>query len=115
MFGPRDLPADLAELWNKALRGIRQSPIGQKRYTENGMEVLIGSPADLKAMIVGGSQEVGRCHPVPRACARTELDHNSTSCGRRAERFPVSSRRAPAVQEEQEQNMHASTRHGSLH
>ncbi|MGD9881453.1 MAG: Bug family tripartite tricarboxylate transporter substrate binding protein [Reyranella sp.] len=52
VFGPRALPADLGELWNKALRVASAKSDLQKRYTDNGMEVLIGTPADLKAMIV---------------------------------------------------------------
>lgn len=52
VFGPRGLPADLTEQWNKALRAASAKPDLQKRYTDNGMEVLIGSPTDLKTMIV---------------------------------------------------------------
>jgi tripartite-type tricarboxylate transporter receptor subunit TctC len=51
VFGPRNLPADLVDLWNKILRASLAKPELQKRYAENAMEVLSGSPADLKAMI----------------------------------------------------------------
>ena len=52
IFGPKGLPADLTDLWNKALRGAVAKPDVQKRFVENGMDTVIGSPADLKATIV---------------------------------------------------------------
>jgi tripartite-type tricarboxylate transporter receptor subunit TctC len=52
VFGPRGLPADLTALWNKALRGAVAKPDVQKRFVENGMDTVIGSPEDLKATIV---------------------------------------------------------------
>jgi tripartite-type tricarboxylate transporter receptor subunit TctC len=52
VFGSRGLPADLTELWNKALRAAVAKPEVQKRFLENGMDTTIGSPADLKATIV---------------------------------------------------------------
>jgi tripartite-type tricarboxylate transporter receptor subunit TctC len=52
VFGPRGLPADLTELWNKALRAAVAKADVQKRFLENGMDTIIGSPADLKATIV---------------------------------------------------------------
>jgi tripartite-type tricarboxylate transporter receptor subunit TctC len=52
VFGSRGLPADLTELWNKALRAAVAKPDVQKRFLENGMDTIIGSPADLKATIV---------------------------------------------------------------
>ena len=52
VFGSRGLPADLTELWNKALRAAVAKPDVQKRFLENGMDTTIGSPADLKATIV---------------------------------------------------------------
>lgn len=51
VFGSRGLPADLTELWNKALRIAVAKPEVQKRFLENGMDTIIGSPADLKATI----------------------------------------------------------------
>jgi tripartite-type tricarboxylate transporter receptor subunit TctC len=51
-FGPRGLPADLIELWNKALRAAVAKADVQKRFLDNGMDTIIGSPADLKATIV---------------------------------------------------------------
>ncbi|MFO1160453.1 MAG: tripartite tricarboxylate transporter substrate-binding protein [Reyranellaceae bacterium] len=59
VFGPKGLPADLTELWNKALRGASAKADVQKRYTENGMDVLIGSPADLEAMIATDRKKWG--------------------------------------------------------
>ena len=50
-FGSRGLPSDLTELWNKALRAAVAKPDVQKRFLENGMDTIIGSPAELKAMI----------------------------------------------------------------
>jgi tripartite-type tricarboxylate transporter receptor subunit TctC len=52
VFGPRGLPADLVELWNKALRAAVAKADVQKRFVDNGMDTIIGSPADLKAIIV---------------------------------------------------------------
>ena len=52
VFGSRGLPADLTELWNKALRAAVAKADVQKRFLENGMDTTIGSPADLKATIV---------------------------------------------------------------
>ena len=52
LFGPRGLPADYTELWNKALRAAVVKPDVQKRFLENGMDTIIGSPDELKAMIV---------------------------------------------------------------
>ena len=57
VFGSRGLPADLTELWNKALRAAVAKPEVQKRFLENGMDTIIGSPADLKATIVADRQK----------------------------------------------------------
>jgi len=51
VFGPRGLPADFTELWNKTLRAVVAKPDVQKRFLENGMDTVIGSPAELKATI----------------------------------------------------------------
>ncbi|MBM3648266.1 MAG: tripartite tricarboxylate transporter substrate binding protein [Alphaproteobacteria bacterium] len=51
VFGPRALPADLTELWNKALRAAVAKADVQKRFLDNGMDTIIGSSADLKATI----------------------------------------------------------------
>ena len=52
IFGPKALPADLIDVWNKALRAAVAKPDVQKRFVENGMDTVIGSPAELKATIV---------------------------------------------------------------
>ncbi|CAN5670428.1 tripartite tricarboxylate transporter substrate binding protein [soil metagenome] len=52
VFGPRGLPPELIALWNKALRTAVLKPDMQKRYLDNGMDAVLGSPEDLKAMIV---------------------------------------------------------------
>ena len=52
VFGPRGLPVDLTDVWNKALRAAVAKADVQKRFLENGMDTTIGSPADLKATIV---------------------------------------------------------------
>ena len=52
VFGSRGLPADLTELWNKALRAAVAKADVQKRFLDNGMDTTIGSPAELKATIV---------------------------------------------------------------
>ena len=52
VFGSRGLPADLSDVWNKALRAAVAKADVQKRFLENGMDTTIGSPADLKATIV---------------------------------------------------------------
>ena len=51
VFGPRNMPANIVDLWNKALRAALAKPDLQKRYADNAMEVVTGSPADLKATI----------------------------------------------------------------
>jgi tripartite-type tricarboxylate transporter receptor subunit TctC len=51
VFGSRGLPADLTETWNKALRAAVAKPDVQKRFLDNGMDTVIGSPAELKATI----------------------------------------------------------------
>ena len=51
VFGPRNLPAELVDLWNKVLRTALAKPEIQKRYAENAMEIVTGSPAELKATI----------------------------------------------------------------
>jgi tripartite-type tricarboxylate transporter receptor subunit TctC len=52
VFGPRGLPADLTGFWNKALGAAVMKPDMQKRFLENGMDTVLGSPEDLKATIV---------------------------------------------------------------
>jgi tripartite-type tricarboxylate transporter receptor subunit TctC len=52
VFGSRGLPADLIDVWNKALRAAVAKADVQKRFFDNGMDTIIGSPADLKATIV---------------------------------------------------------------
>jgi tripartite-type tricarboxylate transporter receptor subunit TctC len=50
--GPKGLPPDLVDLWNKALRGAVAKPDSQKRFVENGMDTVIGSPEEFKATII---------------------------------------------------------------
>ncbi|MGZ3341495.1 MAG: Bug family tripartite tricarboxylate transporter substrate binding protein [Reyranella sp.] len=52
VFGSKGLPADLVAVWNKALRTAVAKPDLQKRFVENGMDTVIGSPEELKATIV---------------------------------------------------------------
>ena len=52
VFGSRGLSADLTDVWNKALRAAVAKADVQKRFLDNGMDTIIGSPADLKATIV---------------------------------------------------------------
>jgi tripartite-type tricarboxylate transporter receptor subunit TctC len=51
IFGPRGLPGELSELWNKALRGAVAKAEVQKRFVENGIDTLMSSSAELKATI----------------------------------------------------------------
>jgi tripartite-type tricarboxylate transporter receptor subunit TctC len=51
VFGSKGLPADLVAVWNKALRAAVAKPDMQKRFVENGMDTVIGSPEELKATI----------------------------------------------------------------
>jgi tripartite-type tricarboxylate transporter receptor subunit TctC len=51
VFGPRGLSADLIGLWNKALHAAVMKPDLQKRFLENGMDTVLGSPEQLKATI----------------------------------------------------------------
>lgn len=52
VFGSKGLSADLAALWNKALRAAVAKPDVQKRFLENGMDTVTGTPEQLKAAIV---------------------------------------------------------------
>ena len=52
IFGSRGLPPELTALWNKALRAAVAKPDVQKRFADNGMDTIIGSPEQLKATIV---------------------------------------------------------------
>lgn len=52
VFGSKGLPADLTDLWNKALRAAVAKPDVQKRFLESGMDTVIGSPAEFKATIM---------------------------------------------------------------
>jgi tripartite-type tricarboxylate transporter receptor subunit TctC len=52
IFGPKALPADLVDAWNKALRAAVAKPEVQKRFVESGMDTVIGSPQQLKETIV---------------------------------------------------------------
>ena len=52
VFGPKGLSPDLVSTWNKALRTAVMKPDVQKRFSDNAMDGLTGSPADLRAMIV---------------------------------------------------------------
>ncbi len=52
IFGPKGLPADVVDTWNKALRGAVAKADVQKRFVENGMDTVIGSPQQLKDTIV---------------------------------------------------------------
>ena len=52
VFGSKGLPADLVGTWTKALRTAVMKPDVQKRFADNAMDGLTGSPAELRAMIV---------------------------------------------------------------
>ena len=52
VFGSKGLSADLTDYWNKALRAAVAKPEVQKRFVESGMDTIIGSPAEFKAMIM---------------------------------------------------------------
>ena len=51
VFGSKGMPADIVDIWNKALRAAVAKPDMQKRFVDNGMDNVIGSPAELKATI----------------------------------------------------------------
>ena len=52
VFGSKGLPAETTALWNKALRAAVAKPDLQKRFVDNGMDIVVGSPEELKATIV---------------------------------------------------------------
>jgi tripartite-type tricarboxylate transporter receptor subunit TctC len=52
VFGPRGLSAELTGFWNKALHAAVKKPDLQKRFLENGMDTVLGSPEELRATIV---------------------------------------------------------------
>ena len=51
VFGSKGMPADIVDVWNKALRAAVARPDMQKRFVDNGMDNVIGSPAELKTTI----------------------------------------------------------------
>ena len=51
VFGSKGLPAETTAMWNKALRAAVGKPDVQKRFVDNGMDTVIGSPDELKATI----------------------------------------------------------------
>ena len=52
VFGSKGLSPDLTAAWNKALRAAVAKPDVQKRFLDNGMDTVTGSPDELKAAIV---------------------------------------------------------------
>ncbi|WP_372625027.1 tripartite tricarboxylate transporter substrate-binding protein [Falsiroseomonas sp.] len=44
--GPGNLPPAIVARWTDALRRVGADPAFQRRMTENGMEVIIGSQAE---------------------------------------------------------------------
>ncbi len=52
VFGSKGLPAETTALWNKALRAAVAKPDLRKRFVDNGMDIVVGSPEELKATIV---------------------------------------------------------------
>ena len=51
VVGPRGLPTGLVNTWNTALRAAVAKPDVQKRFDENGIDTMIGSPEQMKATI----------------------------------------------------------------
>jgi tripartite-type tricarboxylate transporter receptor subunit TctC len=49
--GPGNMPTELVSRWNDALRKAAANPEFQKRMTENGMEIIVGSPAEFAETI----------------------------------------------------------------
>ncbi len=52
IYGPKALPADLVDTWNRALRAAVAKPDVQKRFVESGMDTLISSPQQLKDTVL---------------------------------------------------------------
>ena len=52
VFGSKGLSPELTATWNKALRAAVAKPDVQKRFVDNGMDIVTGSPDELKATIV---------------------------------------------------------------
>ena len=52
VFGSKGLSPDLTATWNKALRAAVAKPDVQKRFVDNGMDIVTGSPEELKSTIV---------------------------------------------------------------
>ncbi|MCU0987002.1 MAG: tripartite tricarboxylate transporter substrate binding protein [Acetobacteraceae bacterium] len=49
--GPGNMPAEIVARWNEALRKAAANPEFQKRMTENGMEIIVGSSAEFAETI----------------------------------------------------------------
>lgn len=59
VFGSKGLLAETTALWNKALRAAVAKPELQKRFVDNGMDSVVGSPEELKATIVADRKKWG--------------------------------------------------------
>ncbi len=52
-------PADWVNYWNKALATVAAQPAFIKRMTDNGMDILVGSPEEFKATIAADRKRWG--------------------------------------------------------
>ena len=52
LAGPAGLSPQWVSFWNDALRKVAATPEFIKRMADNGMEILVGTPAEIKATIV---------------------------------------------------------------
>jgi tripartite-type tricarboxylate transporter receptor subunit TctC len=49
--GPGNLPPAIIARWNVALRQVGADPVFQRRMTDNGMEIIVGSPEEFRRTI----------------------------------------------------------------
>jgi tripartite-type tricarboxylate transporter receptor subunit TctC len=64
--GAPNLPPAVLARWNVALRQVAANPDFQRRMTENGMEIIVGSPEEFRATIAADRKTWGE---VIRAAA----------------------------------------------
>ncbi len=59
VVGPGGLPAEWVGYWNRALNTVAKQPAFIKRMTDNGMDILTGTPEEFQATIAADRKRWG--------------------------------------------------------
>ena len=59
VVGTGGLPAEWIAFWNKAIATVAKQPAFIQRMTENGMDIMVGSPEEFKATIAADKKRWG--------------------------------------------------------